>query len=269
MKSWFIVIVAISLFSYLVFDKITINKRLGKLEAEIQNQSLNREAPAKLNLPNPDSVVNIFCDTQKGGSGTIISKEGLILTNNHVVSKAKNCSVTLPDNDSGSPISDYDSTPIVIPNLSKKYDIALLQINGLHKEKDGTTAGSFPTDFPSYIKQDICDKVSLKLADSVRVYGYPEKSGGINLTVTEGIINSIDYDAGEILTSAKITAGNSGGLALDENGCFVGVPSGGIIDGQYKDFGVIISRRAISDFLDELPDTEYRYEPLRLILPTF
>ena len=114
---------------------------------------------------------------------------------------------------------------------------------------DAKTWGDYPTSFPAYTRPDSCDSSVPQLGDSIKIYGYPVTSGGYNLTVTEGIISSFSDD-GNILTSAKIDSGNSGGFAIDQNGCFLGIPSA-VIEGKYQNLGVIISTTIISEFLDK------------------
>jgi len=56
------------------------------------------------------------------------------------------------------------------------------------------------------------------------VLGYPD-IGGDTVTVTEGIISGFEtrFNTNYIVTSAKISHGNSGGLALLESGCSIGI----------------------------------------------
>jgi S1-C subfamily serine protease len=68
----------------------------------------------------------------------------------------------------------------------------------------------------------------------------------MDLTVTEGIVSSIDSD-GSILTSAKVDAGNSGGLAVDQRGCMVGVPSA-VQEGKFQNLGVVIPTARVLEF---------------------
>lgn len=198
------------------------------------------------------SVVNIFCDNDEGGSGTIISEEGLILTNNHVIANSANCLVILPDETTGRPAEMYKSEPIIIPDLSEEYDLAGLIINDSFTDEDGKTWGTYPTVFSSFPISDNCINYSPSLGENVIIYGYPVTSGGYNLTITDGIISSLNDD-GTILTSAKIDSGNSGGLAVNQNGCFVGVPSA-VVNGDYQNLGVIIPQILIDEFINQSSD---------------
>ena len=135
-----------------------------------------------------------------------------------------------------------------MPGLSKAYDIALLRIYGVFTDEDGKTWGSYPNTFPAFVAPPGCDS-PLRLGDAVRIYGYPVTSGGYNLTVTDGIVSS--FKDGNTLTSAKIDSGNSGGMAIDQEGCFIGIPSA-VLTGQYQNLGVIIPNEVISDFFDRV-----------------
>ena len=200
---------------------------------------------------NLSSVVNIYCDNDEGGSGTIRTKDGLILTNNHVLTGSTYCFITIPDQATGQPAEIYEAKPIIIPVLSKKYDLAGLSITGSYTDDNGKTWGAYPTIFPFFSAPSICDNYSPKLGEGITVYGYPVTSGGNNLTVTDGVISSF-ADDGTILTSAKIDSGNSGGLAMNKSGCFVGIPSA-VISGNYQNLGVIIPQSLIDEFLSQIP----------------
>ena len=77
-------------------------------------------------------------------------------------------------------------------------------------------------------------------------------SGGLSLTITDGIISSFPGD-GIILTSAKIDEGNSGGLAVDSDGCIVGIPSS-VMLGEYENMGAIISKKLVEKFQNIMDD---------------
>lgn len=203
-------------------------------------------------LDNARAAVNVLCDNSGGGSGTIFTRDGRILTNNHVIEGASYCLVTLPDPTTGHAARIYHAKPLIAPVLSSQYDIAVLDIDGPFTDASGTTWGDYPSTFPTFTTPSTCNtSTPSQLNDSVRIYGYPVTSGGYNLTVTDGIISSFTDD-GRILTSAKIDSGNSGGLAVDQYGCFIGIPSA-VESGNYQNLGVIISNSIITEFFNQIP----------------
>jgi len=215
------------------------------------------------------SVVNIICESQdseelSGGSGTIITPDGLIITNAHIIPQdeenlltpEEGCLVILPDQYSGEPKEVYWAEPIVYPYLSEQYDLAYLQIYDVFIDENNEVYGTYPKNFQTIFSEpDEYDKICIssgivKLGDPIKIYGYPLTSGGLHLTITEGVVSSFP-EYGIILTSAKIDEGNSGGLAVDKKGCMVGIPSA-ISEGTYQNLGVIISTDLILDFSDEV-----------------
>lgn len=197
------------------------------------------------------SVVNVFCDNKEGGSGTMFSSEGYVLTNNHVIAKSTYCLVTIPNTSTGMPEEIYVAVPLIVPTLSEQYDIALLKIDSAYKDSEGKTWGEYPKVFTAYQSPSSCTGEQPKLGMAVKIYGYPAASGGMNLTITDGIISSFSDD-GDILTSAKVDSGNSGGLAVDDKDCMLGIPSA-VLTGKYENLGVIIPDKTILEFVDKIP----------------
>ena len=226
--------------------------------SKIENSSYNQIVDAS-------AVVNIFCpsivsdEESSGGSGTIISEDGIVITNSHIIPQNENdlevdeagCLVVLADPATGQATDFYMAHPVVLTGLSDKYDLAFMEIYSAYfnDEKQEYT-GVYPRKFPIYK----CENNIPKLGDSVRVYGYPSLSGGYTLTVTEGIISSFSGD-GLIYTSAKISHGNSGGLAVDRNGCMIGVPSMVSTD-ENESLGIIYSMDLVNEFADEVSKIE-------------
>ena len=201
---------------------------------------------------NTQSVVDIWCDNGHGGSGTVFTTNGTVLTNNHVITGAKSCEITLPNTATGAIEEIYEASPVITPKLSEKYDVATLQIDGVYTDSDGKTWGTYPKTFSAFSLPKTCEvSEASKLGDSVRIYGYPVTSGGYNLTITDGIISSF-ADDGDILTSAQVDSGNSGGLAVDQNGCWLGIPSA-VVSGNYQNLGVIIPGNIVEIFLSDVP----------------
>jgi len=146
------------------------------------------------------------------GSGFIISADGYVVTNNHVVDHSKTVQVTLDDNRT------LDATVI---GKDAKTDIALLKI----KE-----SGSYP-----YVQ---FGKAAPQVGDWVVAIGNPFGLGG---TVTAGIVSARGRDIGAgpyddfLQIDAPINKGNSGGPTFNVTGEVVGVntaiasPSGGSV----------------------------------------
>ncbi|KQP75228.1 serine peptidase [Methylobacterium sp. Leaf111] len=146
------------------------------------------------------------------GSGFIISADGYVVTNNHVVDKAKSVQVTLDDNRT------LDAKVI---GKDPKTDLALLKI---------TEGGTFP-----YVS---LSKSAPRVGDWVVAIGNPFGLGG---TVTAGIVSARGRDIGAgpyddfLQIDAPINKGNSGGPTFNVGGEVVGVntaiasPSGGSV----------------------------------------
>jgi serine protease Do len=136
------------------------------------------------------------------GSGVIISADGYILTNNHVVENSKTIQVTLSDG--------RKLTGKVI-GTDPQTDVALLKIDANNLEP-----------------VTLADSDSAKVGDVVLAIGDPF---GIGTTVTEGIISaknrtrvtSGDADEDFIQTDAAINPGNSGGALVDIEGRLIGI----------------------------------------------
>ena len=136
------------------------------------------------------------------GSGVIISADGYILTNNHVVENSKTIQVTLSD---GRKLSGK------VIGTDPQTDVALLKIDA--------------TDLQPVT---LADSDSAQVGDLVLAIGDPF---GIGTTVTEGIISaknrtrvtSGDADEDFIQTDAAINPGNSGGALVDIEGRLIGI----------------------------------------------
>ena len=149
-------------------------------------------------------------DRQGLGSGFIISGDGLIVTNNHVIDGATTVTVRLDDG------SEHVATVVGADPMS---DIALLDIEG-----ENLPAVSFGS------------SEKMRVGDEVIAIGNPF---GLGETVTTGIVSAKDrnINAGPlddfIQTDAAINKGNSGGPLFNDQGQVIGVntaivsPSGG------------------------------------------
>ena len=137
------------------------------------------------------------------GSGVIVSSDGYIITNNHVIENATQIEVTTNDNKS------FDAELI---GTDQNSDIAVLKINAESR-------------FP-YIR--FADSDQTKIGEWVLAVGNPFN---LTSTVTAGIISAKsrdlnDYDSKNqsfIQTDAAVNSGNSGGALVNINGDLIGI----------------------------------------------
>ena len=192
----------------------------------VQSVNINQQTLEKLGLKNifseqaleelKQNIEKQLTNSEKLssiGSGFIISKDGLIVTNHHVINNASKVNINLSDG------SKYQAK---ILGFDKKTDLALLKIN---------TKKDLP-----FVK--FGDSSKSRIGDSVIVVGNPYGLGG---SVSSGIISYLGRDINKqqyddfIQTDAAINKGNSGGPMFNINGEVIGVstiifsPSGGSV----------------------------------------
>jgi len=150
------------------------------------------------------------------GSGVIVSPEGYILTNNHVVDGASDVRVTL---------SDKREFKARIVGTDPKTDLAVLKIDA--------------ADLPSVV---IGDSDKVQVGDYALAIGNPFGLGG---TVTMGIISATgrgnlgieDYED-FIQTDAPINPGNSGGALVNDRGDLIGINTAILAHGSEGNQGI-------------------------------
>lgn len=134
------------------------------------------------------------------GSGFIISQDGYILTNNHVVSGSSDIFVTLTDG---------KEHKAKVVGMDSRTDLALLKV-------DAKDLKPLP----------IGESRSLRKGQWVLAIGSPF---GLESTVTAGIVSAINRETGDYLpfiqTDVAVNPGNSGGPLIDLSGRVVGVNS--------------------------------------------
>ena len=208
------------------------------------------------------AVVKIVCkDTHYYyyGSGTNVDPAGYVLTNLHVIEDGVSgleCVVGFPDPSSGRIREAYYATPIVDEGHTTGHDLALLSVEQPVFDADHRVYGFYERLegwFPYYEETAACLETAPELGDHIFVIGYPTLSGGA-LTVTDGLVSSLYSADGYLITSAKISEGNSGGLAVDTNGCFVGVPTAVYSGSETEHYGEIIDAQFVYEFYEAVGD---------------
>lgn len=202
------------------------------------------------------SITSNISVNQEFGSGFLISKDGFLVTNNHVIDEASEITVTL---NSG------EKHKAKVVSLDKKTDIALLKINS-EKEFKFAKFG---------------DSGKARIGDWVIVVGNPY---GLGLSVSSGIVSAKGRNLKNgqidefIQTDAAINNGNSGGPMFNLKGEIIGIstsilsPSGGNVGigfaipsttaaqvvKQLKDKGEVVRGWigvSVQDISDEIAET--------------
>jgi serine protease Do len=151
------------------------------------------------------------------GSGLIIDKDGLVLTNNHVVEHATEVDITL---------FDKRSFRAKIIGTDQKMDLALLQIKDLIPQEGEGLVSRARCARGEFHAVPLGDSDVVRIGESVFAVGNPF---GLQHTVTLGIISAKNRTIGLgpfdnfLQTDASINPGNSGGPLFNLNGEVVGI----------------------------------------------
>ena len=185
---------------------------------------------------------NTTSDATVLGSGVIISSDGYIVTNNHVVEGANEVSVTLNNDET------YDATII---GTDTKTDLALIKIEA-----------------SNLAYSSLVDSDTLELGQEVVAIG---NSLGKGTSSTNGIISALNrevtinnYTMTLILTNAEVNSGNSGGGLFDMNGNLVGIVNAKIMSQttsssstSVEGMGYAIPANTVKKIVDELMNNGY------------
>jgi hypothetical protein len=154
-------------------------------------------------------------EVSASGSGFLISSDGRILTNYHVIAHAKQATVRLANKDA------YDSVDVL--DIDKRKDIALIKIKAV--------------DVP-YLP--LGKSSSVDVGD--RIFSLSTPLGLLQNTLSEGIVSGIRLADGYryFQVSAPISHGSSGGPILNVSGEVIGITALTIEEGQNLNFAVPI-----------------------------
>lgn len=184
---------------------------------------------------NQQSIVTIHVLDQDGlgqGTGIVLTQDGYIITNAHVVEGAAQAVVMLSDD------TYYEASLV---GSSTEEDLAVLKI-----------------DAQDLVPAEFGDSSLLQVGDTVSALGNPL---GYRMTLTAGIVSALDREMeidGStmylIQTSAAINFGNSGGALLNDRGQVVGVTAVKIVakDGSAEALGFAIPTERVKYVVDQL-----------------
>ena len=191
-----------------------------------------------------DSVVSITCtagSTESSGTGVVISKDGFIVTNCHVVADAQTVTVLF---------TDQRSLPARIVGTDVISDLAVLYVAA----EDLTPA-------------EFGDSGALRVGDTVAAIGDPLGTE-LRGTFTDGIVSAINRDITTggrtmtlIQTNAALNSGNSGGPLLNCYGQVVGINTMKIGDymnsAGVEGLGFAIPSTTVKEIVDQLLSQGY------------
>jgi S1-C subfamily serine protease len=162
-------------------------------------------------------------------SGVIISRDGTILTNNHVIEGAVKVTVVFNDGIHHDPLQGH------VLGADPTHDLAVVQVDATHLKPISIGRSG-----------------RLELGDEVVALGFPLGLGGP--TVTKGIVSGIDrtitvqrdsgateHLVGLLQTDAAINPGNSGGALVNAGGQLVGINTAAANAGSAENVGFAIS----------------------------
>jgi len=168
----------------------SVADRAGGIEEPLRRYAFGQ-------LPRERSGLLVECGL---GSGVIVTEDGYILTNSHLVNGAKEVAVTLPDG---------RAFKAVVIGLDVQSDLAVVKID----------AHGLPT-------VPLADSQKVRVGDLVLAIGNPF---GMGQSVTHGIVSATDRGLGIqgyerfIQVDAPINPGNSGGALVDASGRLIGI----------------------------------------------
>jgi putative serine protease PepD len=182
---------------------------------------VNRPSLATIAAAVQPSVVSINTGAAEG-SGVVLTADGYVLTNNHVVSTARGRTVELT-------FSNGRTATATVVGTDATRDIAVVKAGGM----SGLTPATFG------------NSQQVQVGDTVLAIGSPL---GLSGTVTSGIVSALHRDLGSaggqrsggdastisdaIQTDAAINPGNSGGALVDGGGRVIGINTAIATDGQ-------------------------------------
>lgn len=174
------------------------------------------------------------------GSGVIMSEDGLVLTNAHVVQDFTEVRVSFPDSETGGEV--YVSGEVIAYG-EEGLDLAAVQLSG-----EGF---------------DYVSELSEAVSVGQRVYAIGTPFEEFRNTLTAGIVSRIDTEKDLIQTDAAINPGNSGGPLFNASGELVGVNTAiyASQDGGNIGIGFAIPSETVEGFLQDVEEGNAPTEP--------
>ena len=197
---------------------------------------------------NVTSMFSIFGGNQTStatatGSGIIISDDGYILTNNHVVSSS--------ESEAYYQVSEATKITVTLFNDDKQYEAKIV---GTDEETD---LAVIKIDATGLTKAEFADSDSIKVGEFAMAVGSPL---GLQSTITCGVVSAVNREVTDtdgktytlIQTDAAINAGNSGGALVNSEGKVIGVNTLKLTGNDVEGMGFAIPINSTTDITSQL-----------------
>ena len=197
---------------------------------------------------NVTSMFSIFGGNQTStatatGSGIIISDDGYILTNNHVVSSS--------ESEAYYQVSEATKITVSLFNDDKQYEAKIV---GTDEETD---LAVIKIDASGLTKAEFADSDSIKVGEFAMAVGSPL---GLQSTITCGVVSAVNREVTDtdgktytlIQTDAAINAGNSGGALVNSEGKVIGVNTLKLTGDDVEGMGFAIPINSTTDITSQL-----------------
>lgn len=218
----------------IIYQNVDTTNDLNVTDSGLSMQEIvNQTSPSVVEIvtENVSEFMNQSFVRSGAGSGVILTSDGYIVTNNHVIADTNNIKVKLSDG------TNYNATLI---GSDSKTDIAVIKIDANHLK---------PAIF--------ADSSTIQVGDSVIAIGNP--LGELGGSVTDGIISALDREItveGQpmtlIQTNAQVSPGNSGGGLFNTHGELLGVVVAKSSDQFVEGIGFVIPSNVVKEIVNEL-----------------
>lgn len=200
--------------------------------------------PAVVGITNTSQVQSIFgiSEQQSSGSGVIISQDGYIVTNNHVIENAKELTVQLNTGD------EYSATLI---GADSQTDLAVIKI----EPKEALTVAT------------LGESAKLQVGELAVAIGNPlgaELSGTVTVGIISGLNRTIQTNSNDpnstmtlIQTDAAINPGNSGGALINAYGEVIGINNMKYASEEVEGIGFAIPIDNVKTIVNDLMESGY------------
>ena len=197
---------------------------------------------------NVTSMFSIFGGNQSStatatGSGIIISDDGYILTNNHVVSSS--------ESEAYYQVSEATKITVTLFNDDTQYEATIV---GTDEETD---LAVIKIDATGLTRAEFADSDSIKVGEFAMAVGSPL---GLQSTITCGVVSAVNREVTDtdrktytlIQTDAAINAGNSGGALVNSEGKVIGVNTLKLTGNDVEGMGFAIPINSTTDITSQL-----------------